>query len=340
MNARAWRLREARHDDVDGLRRLFEACVGYPRDRAHLEWKFFANPFGRPLMVVAESDEELVGLYALWPLDLRIGGEVVPGAQSLDTMTHPAYRGQGMFPKLATVCMDLAASRGVRVLYGFPNANSYGGFVRKLNWDHTGDVSYFLRPLRPSRHPRVPASLGWAADAVAALFPRASRAHVTLDEAEPSIEERVALWNGGWLPSAQSCSVERSPEWERWRFLPAAGMNYRWVSARRAGALVGYAVWATDPRTRTALLSEVCAPEAAVLNAVVAEVGVRARRSDHPFLATVTSIPAVEAALRANGFLRRTGIPLIVRTLAPTLLKANVHDHASWRVLGADLDTY
>src|SRR5258707_4259000 len=94
----AWRIREAGLGDVEALLRLFEACVGYSRERAHVEWKFFANPFGRPLLVVAEAEDGLVGLYALWPLQLRLGGELVLGAQSLDTMTHPGYLGQSMVP--------------------------------------------------------------------------------------------------------------------------------------------------------------------------------------------------------------------------------------------------
>jgi len=70
-DARAWRIREARLEDVDALCRLFAVCVGYTRERDHVEWKFFKNPFGRPLLIVAESDDGVVGLYALWPLQLR-----------------------------------------------------------------------------------------------------------------------------------------------------------------------------------------------------------------------------------------------------------------------------
>ena len=177
-------------------------------------------------------------------------------------------------------------------------------------------------------------------DVVAGLLPRASRVGIELNRLEPLVSERLALWNGDWMATKDACWVHRSQRWEEWRFSSEAGMSYQWVSARGEGLLTGYAVWGRDPRTGSALLSEICAPEPRVLRALVAEVVAQARQAGHPFLATVTSVPAIISALRANGFLRRARIPLIVRTLSSKLLKGNVHDHNSWRLLGADLDTY
>ncbi len=93
--------------------------------------------------------DRAAGFYTAWPVRLRLGKETVLGAQSMDTMTHPDYRGRGLFIKLAQACYDLAASKGYEVFYGFPNQNSYSGFIRRLNWDHTGDITHWLRPIRP-----------------------------------------------------------------------------------------------------------------------------------------------------------------------------------------------
>jgi GNAT superfamily N-acetyltransferase len=338
--AAPWVVREATRDDLPRLGRLFVESFGFERDLAHTAWKFFDNPVGRPLLVVAESDDRLVGQYALWPVELRIGGEVVLGAQSLDTMTHPDFRGQGMFPRLASACMDLAVDQGVRVLYGFPNANSYAGFVRKLNWDHTGDVPFLVRPLKPSAHSRVPGGLGWLADLGARLLPRRRGGGWDLLQSEPTAAERAALWNGPWLPARGTCSIHRSQSWEAWRFAPASRMSYRWLSVRRDGELAGYVCWGSDIRGPNALLSEICATDDGVLDSLIGAVITDARSRGHAFLTTATTVRAVIAALRRNGFLRRTSLPFIVRSLSHKLLAANVHSHDAWQLVGADLDTY
>jgi predicted N-acetyltransferase YhbS len=156
MKRGAWIVREAVPEDDPQIADLFDGVFGFRPSASHIDWKFRQNPDAIPLTVVAECENTIVGQYALWSTRLRLGREVVIGAQSLDTMTHPDFRGQGMFVALATECMELAFQRGVEALYGFPNDNSYPGFVRRLDWDHTGDVAGWVRPLVPSRHKRVP----------------------------------------------------------------------------------------------------------------------------------------------------------------------------------------
>lgn len=337
---RQWTIREATKADLPALGVLFSESFGFGRDPEHAAWKFFDNPVGRPLLVVAESGERLVGQYALWPVALRVGGEVVLGAQSLDTMTHPEFRGQGMFPRLAAACYEMAAEQGIRVLYGFPNANSYSGFVRKLNWDHTGDVPFFVRPLRPSVHPRIPLGLGRAVDLASFLLPRRREAGYDVQRVEPAPEERARLWNGEWLDCRDSCSIHRGVAWESWRFAAGSMLRYRWLSVRRDGELAGYLTWGSDLRGPNALLSEACAPDPSVLATLVGAAISDARASGHSFLTTATTIRQLIVALRRNGFLRRTAIPFIVRSLSHKLLRANVHAHESWQLIGADLDTY
>ncbi|GAA4386358.1 hypothetical protein GCM10023153_00030 [Ornithinibacter aureus] len=173
---RTWTVRPGTAEDASALQEPFHVVFAHDRGEEHHSWKFDANPAGPPVLAVAEDDGRLVGQYALWPVRLAVGSEVLLGAQSLDTMTHPDYRGQGMFTTLAKEAMTFAADRGVEVLFGFPNSASYPGFVTKLDWDHTGDVPHHSRVLRPSAHPRVPGWAGRAADLAARLIPSGARA--------------------------------------------------------------------------------------------------------------------------------------------------------------------
>ena len=81
--------------------------------------------------------------YGVFPCICDYFGEKILVAQSGDTMTHPDHRGKGLFIQLATKTYDLAKNSGVKFVFGFPNKNSYPGFVNKLNWVHNEDLNIY-----------------------------------------------------------------------------------------------------------------------------------------------------------------------------------------------------
>lgn len=81
--------------------------------------------------------------YGVFPVILEYKQQHVIAAQSGDTMTHPDHRGKGLFITLAKMTYDLAKEMGVEFVFGFPNANSYPGFVKKLNWQHYSNVNHY-----------------------------------------------------------------------------------------------------------------------------------------------------------------------------------------------------
>jgi GNAT superfamily N-acetyltransferase len=93
-------------------------------------WKYARNPNGFPLVWVAEDKGRIVGCYILNPVKLRIGKRVVIGAQSVDAAVDNAYRGGGIFKKLAANAIAQAKREGIDLIYAFPNEISYKGQVR------------------------------------------------------------------------------------------------------------------------------------------------------------------------------------------------------------------
>lgn len=80
---------------------------------------------------------EPAAYYGVFPVKVRGGETTVVAAQSGDTMTHPDHQGRGLFTMLGRATYEAAAAEGIAFVFGFPNENSYPGFVRKLGWTHT-----------------------------------------------------------------------------------------------------------------------------------------------------------------------------------------------------------
>lgn len=336
----SWRMRELAPEDIPAVGELFHQVMGFARPASHNHWKFVENPAGPPLGMLAVDGERIVGQFALWPVQLELGGEVVLGAQSLDTMTHPDYQGQGIFTKLANACMEPAAARGVEALYGFPNENSYPAYVKKLHWDHTGDIPIWVRLLRPSLHPKIPRGLRLAADIGVSLLPR-GRSHgfeirfeAPDDAAMESLIEKSAHRGG--------CSIHRSLAWMKWRFHPASAMQYEWITVLHRGEVVAAAAWGIDMvgGRGDGKLAELLGVDPDGLEAALKTVIGRAKQRGCPVMTTVTNIQRLSRPLKRAGFLQARRAPLIVRKLTARSLGEDIHDHATWNLMGADLDTY
>ncbi len=344
MSEANWSMRAMEAGDLDLIRALYAAVWGYNRPRDYDHWRYFTAPEGICPAMLAMDGERAVGFYTAWPVRLRLGDEVVPGIQSMDTMTHPDYQGQGMFVKLANACYELAVSRGFEVIYGFPNPLSYPGFVRRLNLDHSGDIAHWTRPIRPSAHPRVPGALGPLADAAAALWPRGSAGGLEIRSGRPEPAALGALL-GDWCAEPGLCRIVRTPQWLDWRYAPEAGHDYEWVCAHEGDTPVAAGVWgmrgaawgeAADGRAH---LVELLGGHRRGVEAILAAVIGRARRRRAWILETLCNVAPVVAALRRAGFVRHRMAPFIVRALTARTLGANVHTHASWRIMGGDVDT-
>lgn len=81
--------------------------------------------------------------YGVFPMILSSGEKDILVAQSGDTMTAPDHRGKGLFVKLAQMTYQLAWEEQVKLVFGFPNENSFPGFKKKLNWEFHGTMQRF-----------------------------------------------------------------------------------------------------------------------------------------------------------------------------------------------------
>jgi hypothetical protein len=116
--------------DFQNLLSLLRASFdGYPSLELW-DWKYNRNPHGSPLIWLAEDKGRIVGCYILNPVKIRIGQNLVMGAQSVDAAVDNAYRGGGIFKKLAVSAITQSAKNGIDLIYAFPNEISYKGQVR------------------------------------------------------------------------------------------------------------------------------------------------------------------------------------------------------------------
>ena len=101
-----WSIRPYIDGDEERIFELYQAVYPeqeYDMKRWMMNWRWMHkdNPAGVSKIWLAEHGSKIVGHSAIIPVVMKIGTEVITGFQSVDTMTHPDYRRQGIYETLA-----------------------------------------------------------------------------------------------------------------------------------------------------------------------------------------------------------------------------------------------
>ncbi|MFF7458806.1 GNAT family N-acetyltransferase [Kitasatospora sp. NPDC008115] len=319
------------------------------RTAGFFAWKHRRNPFGAsPGMVAETPDGRLAGVRLFLRWQWRRGGDgtVVSAVRPVDTATHPDFQGRGIFRRLTLDLLDEVADE-TALVFNTPNGNSLPGY-RRMGWQELGRVPISVRAVRPAafargvraalaRRPAGPARpagdacrLPTAADWLAAHTDAGG--HGPLAEL---LRERAAA-----DAADHRLAVHRTPEFLRWRYGDAPGLDYRVLTVHRGDELTGLALG--RPRRRGPLAEFTLADvivrpgdrgsAARLLRAAARESG-----CDHVATHLSPGTEAADAALR-TGYLPapRTGMTLAARTPAgPTPLTP-----ADWRFSLGDLEVF
>ena len=116
------------------LEELFLASFARPIQPGYLDWRYADNTHGDLFFSIETSPPDVVASYSLFPVALVVDAQTYATAMSMTTMTHPGWRGKGLFPKLAGELYAHASSKDLGAVWGFPNTSSHAQFIGKLGW--------------------------------------------------------------------------------------------------------------------------------------------------------------------------------------------------------------
>lgn len=143
-------IRELTEADQQALLELATEALGEgpqgSRQSDWWNWKHVDNPFGHSLVLGAFEGEQLIGLrtFMRWRL-VDAQGRRWACARAVDTATHPAHQGKGIFSKLTLEGLDYLRADGTDIVFNTPNGKSGPGY-RKMGWLAVAPLSAGIRP--------------------------------------------------------------------------------------------------------------------------------------------------------------------------------------------------
>jgi GNAT superfamily N-acetyltransferase len=229
--------------DLERFRICFERN-GSPRTAARVRWQYADNPTGKVFVDFAVDParpSEIAGIYAVQPAMMRIGDHVRLGVQSVDTLVDEAYRGQGLFVKMARDVYARCEQAGAGLVYGFPNGNSAHGFFERLEWKPLDPVPFLVRPLR-TRYvsDRLLRGRSWASllPNLPVPVPHLRRPGARIEPLRRFDDRTDAIWRE--FARSASYAVERDARYLNWRLIDHWSGAYRCFAYYERDELLGF----------------------------------------------------------------------------------------------------
>jgi hypothetical protein len=312
------------------------------------------NPLGPPSVFLARDrqSDRLVGMTALFPTALRVGGQLLPAAVGGDFAVDAEHRGFGPAVALQRATTSVLAERKLRCAYGSPNRFSEP-VVGRAGYADVGRFTRFVKLLtarpvvdRYTRRPRLARLASGAAGPVLSVVSRERlhrrSARFSVDQPAVFDDRFLNLWE--IARDHQGATGERSADLLNWRYErtgPAAARGDYSVFALLEGRdVAGYVVYRLDDDSRL-VYDIVHLPDRAVLDALLSEFILDARHSGAAMidLGYVGPGDLLSRRLRAFGFVQRTGrngLRVYVDGDAP--FGVDLLSRDNWYVLTGDTD--
>lgn len=117
-----------------------EVSLDFLRAKQHTSFTGFENVG----FIAYDEHNQPAAFYGVYPCMVDFKGKKFLAAQSGDTMTHSKHVGKGLFTQLAQKTYDYCKENGFHLIFGFPNENSFPGFIKRLGWSHFDDMTPYL----------------------------------------------------------------------------------------------------------------------------------------------------------------------------------------------------
>ena len=142
------KIRKAVPSDTPEIVQVLKMSLGNHLPLSEEIWNFKheINPFGSSTVLIAEEDDNIIGVRAFMKWKLSHSNKTgIFTYRAVDTATHPAHRGKGIFKKLTLNAVKVAKEEQGDFIFNCPNDLSRPGYL-KMGWEQIGKIPVGIKP--------------------------------------------------------------------------------------------------------------------------------------------------------------------------------------------------
>lgn len=243
------------HTDRSVLIEALSRCLLPQSDGRRFDWLYRKCPHGEARVWIASdgNGSGILGAAAVFPRRMFVGGEIRVGCVLGDFFIMPHFRSLGPAVLLQRACLEAVGSNGPDVCYDFP-AGAMIPVYKRLAIESQKLFVRLAKPLRVDQTVQTRVKTRWLAQGLSAISNRIldSRDRRRRQLSDCTLSLHSGLCDDEFTVLARAVSagygvcVERSAEYLNWRYRNHFARSYELLTARRAGALLAYAVFTQD----------------------------------------------------------------------------------------------
>lgn len=243
-----WTVCDYSNSDFSGILLLTKEFYGDIEisDENYIKWEYFENPAGEAIIKVAKNETgEIVGQYILISINMRVFGKQLKASLSLNTLTKNEYLRQGIFTTTSENAFNTCKTDGYAFTYGYPNQNSYYGFIDKLNFTDLHKVPLLIYPcdLKSLIKKRVGKVISMFVPNIFFSLKRKVNDSNIIEIKENNIHLLDDFWHV--IKNKYPIMVVRDARFIRWRYLDIPIRKYSIYAYVRETKIYGYIITTT-----------------------------------------------------------------------------------------------
>ncbi|MBC2696163.1 MAG: GNAT family N-acetyltransferase [Desulfobacteraceae bacterium] len=241
--------RKFRRGDEEGLSSLFREIFHVEKNADYWNWKYFQNPAGQHMIIVALDKDKIVGATGTIPVRFKVGSNEIIASQAIDLVLLPQYRGRRTFFTIEKIARKECIDNNVKFNYGFTIKKTYRIATKFLGFEGVYPISNMTKVLNPSPYLRqkirvglLASPLGYVAKQVLNAFNR-RKLSAFPGLTTGKISRFDSRFDDLWSKEADhyEVAVIRDSQYLNWRYVECPAL-YKIYSARENGSIKGFIV--------------------------------------------------------------------------------------------------
>ncbi len=161
INNSSYRFERLSRENIHHLIHLFKSVFKKDVTLSFLLGKYDTDYIGKSFLGhIAFENEKPVSYGGYVPYKIKLGENIIIGAQSVDSMSLPEASGKGVFRMIYHLNIELLKAENIYLAYGFANQLSNPVFVDKFGWSLHHHLQTFVIPVGGTSIYRVFKKLG------------------------------------------------------------------------------------------------------------------------------------------------------------------------------------
>jgi hypothetical protein len=241
--------RRLQRKDIEGVCLLQWEVFNKKKDPGYWYWKFYQNPAGEHMIIVAVDKNKIVAMLGSIPVKVKMGANMILSSQGVDIAISPEYRNTTLFFQLERASRELCSKNGIDFNYAFSIKETHLLFTKFASFKGICPILNLTKIINPTPYLQQKLKTRYFAESIGFIGKHiikiAAKKRPIIPEGfkiveDPQVDYRFDEF---WQKESKhyEISVVRDSRYLKWRYLENPE-PYKFISVEQNQSIKGFVI--------------------------------------------------------------------------------------------------